>query len=1273
MNATYITMVTILSVLCGAGQEAPVDQRAQVVVIWRSDPVGPDEVVLLAGGGWGEGTTVEIARLDDRTGKPAPPTRRQVRPIQVRPRALKFVVPGDLTPGLFCCRITSQGQTSRPVVLNAPTPWWIQGDAGKEASPGGWVRVFGRCLCVGEQATVRLHGPGGERTLTPSRQDLWSVEARVPPRVPVGTYTVAVHNGRGGPAGWCQAGRMRVAVHRPVWKDTRFDVTAFGARANDGVDDTAAFQQALAAAEKNGGGTVVVPRGRFQMNDSLHVPRFVLLKGQGSALSQVFWRDRDEPFEALLYATNSFGIEDLTILSANHRYGILADSGDRPGAGHVTLRRLVMRLNRLLQTGGDESVRRFRQRGWEHAIAVGGDNVQVTDCEVFSSLSPFGFVDVRDSVIRNNRFTECGPSYVLSGSRIIFEDNRIDGETGARGGAMGGRECVYFARNRLGPFAIHDAEAFTTDGGGSAYKGKIAGTQGTTVTLAGDVRWNRWGHIKHLALFIITGTGAGQARRIVSHRGRQAHIDRPWDIVPDETSVAHITFYCMRYLLVDNEFHDAAIGIQSYTSATDWVMAGNRTIRAGGLHNLARADVPSWYVQYLGNEIVVGSGYRGPRNRRPPSDSHLQVQSAGPLARATVFRRNVLHNNARIHVMHDAQDVVIDHNTVRHADQGVCVGSRAKGVAVWRNRFDKVDEPLVGAIDKAFAHPAERALAWLGGADVHLPTDKPAVRQAWQRAVKKLEALAAKDPGGADMNDAVRRCVAEWLVAVARVVPTGHSAEALRRLCGVRWGAWWPNRQLREMLASGSGGKVKTYFRTEVAPWSVPMTVTFRFPELAACRIKSPVRLRATPGKGASTNLALVLKPGVWSTFSVPVQWTGQGQGWRLSGTDRLTIGDIWSGPIGHWAICGPFPNANKNVLDDAVHGPERSLLRLDLGATFNTLGGKQGWKPVQATEIDLVKHFGKPQSAVAYAVAALRAKRPTPVWLDLQGPGHGTLAVYLNGKPLRMSHKYGHQASRTLETGINVLFIKVVNREKRWTLRARGGPVRWAEPGDVEIVPTKDLFKLKELRPPAGAPIREGTDLPLGDGLDWRLAFHDEFDRVRIGTDWRSISHEWRLKDGAVDGAKGIFWYLILDRPVRAPVRMEFDLRFDADTPPYRTLAVCLTPRQRVAGRRLWHDVAGSGYMLCLGWHNRRSNQVWREAEEVLVRRGGPLTEPGKWHHVVAQFAPPQARLVLDGKVALEYKDKQWLKGLDTLSLFAGWGPMQIDNVRVYAVGSAR
>jgi polygalacturonase len=60
---------------------------------------------------------------------------------------------------------------------------------------------------------------------------------------------------------WDQVPTILAQIKPPTFPDKNFDVTAFGAKGDGKTDDSAAFTKAIAAANKAGGGHVVVPAG----------------------------------------------------------------------------------------------------------------------------------------------------------------------------------------------------------------------------------------------------------------------------------------------------------------------------------------------------------------------------------------------------------------------------------------------------------------------------------------------------------------------------------------------------------------------------------------------------------------------------------------------------------------------------------------------------------------------------------------------------------------------------------------------------------------------------------------------------------------------------------------------------------------------------------------------------------------------------------------------------------------------------------------------------
>jgi hypothetical protein len=123
------------------------------VIFWASDPVAPGETVLVTGSNLGDLRTLEVMRLpDDVAMQPVEAKMKWgdavIAPVsQPADASLKFKLPESLARGVFAYRITTSSGTASGLV-NAPIVHWLQGDLGPEASPGGWVRLFGRNLSV---------------------------------------------------------------------------------------------------------------------------------------------------------------------------------------------------------------------------------------------------------------------------------------------------------------------------------------------------------------------------------------------------------------------------------------------------------------------------------------------------------------------------------------------------------------------------------------------------------------------------------------------------------------------------------------------------------------------------------------------------------------------------------------------------------------------------------------------------------------------------------------------------------------------------------------------------------------------------------------------------------------------------------------------------------------------------------------------------------------------------------------------------------------------
>jgi hypothetical protein len=1061
--------------------------RVSPSIFWVSDPVQPGEVVMVEGANWGNSPNIELSWLqDDKPGQPpigesAIQKTVVLTPLQVTSSSLKFLVPADWKLGVYSFQVSANDLKSTSILVNAPVPWWQQGDWGKEASPGGWLRVFGRCLSIDGKATLALQHSGQTIIFTPTQQDQWSLNVSLPENMVAGEYITWVHNGCGGPAAWKQVGMVKIKSHPPLWKSDIFDISKYGAVANDEFEDGPAVQAALDAAGKNGGGIVLIPRGRFQINTTLVIPRFVLLRGEGKDLSQIYWRDRITPLETLIRGTNSFSIEDLSILAVNHLAAITTDPSNVPEAGNVFLRRLYIYLNRFENADFKMVPNRLTERHLEGAdqnlgaVIIGGENVQVTDCEIYSSHSPFRF-NANYGLYSNNRCFQGDASNFISGTNVIFENNVVQGSHMGRGGGCYVRLNLYYAHNRIGNMAFHDAELFVTDAPAQIIVNFVS-ISGVKIVLDRQVDWREltgqtWtgNPTREVAFFITLGTGSGQYRLVKKFNQQEAELNQPWDVLPDSSSTIVLAPFYRNNMLIGNEFHDGAI-VNSGCMGIDWIFAGNKITRGGGLRNMGYLKLPSWYHQYFDNEILVGSGTRGPHGDVPPLDSHLSTIGEG--SRGTVFRRNVLDNNARIETEMNmwgyldrgtVRDVIIDHNIICDADVGINLTGPNNGILLWGNRFERVKEPLTGLNDGVFMHPAERLLNLLS-ADGLVP-EKLISTTTWQVATKHLKSLLTQDPVSIEVLNEVRTCQTDLAKAIADELHEGQTLALLQALTGLSI-TETSSAELQSILSEGKGGTANTNFTVSLPDWSIPITISLSLPSLPGWKTINPSSIKIKPGASVTTSIKLTVPSGVWGKPTIPLACKVEGAGWKLSGSGKVQLSSINSTDlVKQWMVVGPFSSKQPGELGDTLYPPLRLL---DITAEYPCAEGNVRWKPLSGTGgIDFMQLYGSRDSGIAFAVTVLHVTRPTAVAITTNGSYSVT---YLNneiiGGPFRW---FGNRkVSVTLPEGDNVLLCGVAQTNywyqgKLWHLsvQVETGPA--CQPGDIQVLPVEKFSEVRAL-----------------------------------------------------------------------------------------------------------------------------------------------------------------------------------------------------------------
>jgi hypothetical protein len=561
-------------------------------------------------------------------------------------------VPASWSNGVYALRLKNGSATDSIRLINTPDPWFVQGDIGDAATPGGSFTVAGTALertgaLAPQAALVAKTGgtliaklPLVERVTTSTG---YALRFTVPSSVAEGEYQLWLHNGRGGKAGWV---RFSTFIEAPldtvfvkkakVWPATVFNITSYS-----GTDDDK-FAAAIAAASANGGGKITVPAGTYTLTKQLVLPPYTVLAGAGRDASLIKWGSgMTKPLlvgketSPSPYKRGTFAIEDLTLQAA-------ADFRNR-----VVERTYTQELG-WIKRAAIKAPQFVSEALWDNApTAIYMEETQNTVLDNLV-IDAHNCVLGRQSVsylrLQNSSLTWFGRYLGVSARshNLVMANNTLLQRAGTGDPTGLNLTAFYGDPDFFGPFSrdfllarntstreatsipIKSSQGYTSDGSNGIYVGKIAAVSGTTLTLAGKtaspmrsvglpVIYSWGGAIAQ----IVEGRGAGQWRYIASATQGvgSVTIDRAWDIQPDASSTLTIVGLQGRQLMVDNDF-GAEPQFDDFYMTLDSIRAGNKfgttgshsamTAWAGNVYT-PTATFAAWHYQMLDNRTVRGT------------------------------------------------------------------------------------------------------------------------------------------------------------------------------------------------------------------------------------------------------------------------------------------------------------------------------------------------------------------------------------------------------------------------------------------------------------------------------------------------------------------------------------------------------------------------------------------------------------------------------------------------------------------------------------------
>ena len=520
-------------------------------------------------------------------------------------------LPENLTYSMYMIWAMNEHGTSYPILINKTEKWWL----GEESAlPSQTVSVYGTNLTKkntqsGEDdaSYIYLESSDGEQSgwANVTKMNPNKVEFTVPD-FPEGSYNVWIHNGNGGAYGFGLAGTFRISEPAllPAVVIPPINVKEFGAAGDGETDDTDAILSAFKAAQAMD--SIYFPEGEYIFNGTAVLKNNTKIYGDGtdktfiytdSAVNMVF-NARDK--EHISISDMTFDCEKMDVGNSRLQ-GVLAFSGSK----YINVNNVDIfgrRNDRAIGSGTNDFMT--------------GDFLRFKDCTFQTS----GFACVLTmSSFKNCDFIGRGRNdqtiHSWSSSKFVIESctyrdfnpDITDGNEDSHmrfyveNNAWGVGQNQYIADNQLYGVGSHASNWEQNAGEIILFEsawGKKLGyptevtetsfTPTTTIFVSDRASWFlQWTS----EIYITSGTGAGQRRHIRSGadhvndgKPRPIIVDRPWDVMPDETSFMVLTLgarYCaVRDNYVQGESNyatqdTASCGVSLFDTTHDMVIANN--------------------------------------------------------------------------------------------------------------------------------------------------------------------------------------------------------------------------------------------------------------------------------------------------------------------------------------------------------------------------------------------------------------------------------------------------------------------------------------------------------------------------------------------------------------------------------------------------------------------------------------------------------------------------------------------------------------------------
>ena len=438
-----------------------------------------------------------------------------------------------------------------------------------------------------------------------------------------------------------------------------FNCTTTGMGCAIPINATLAVRGAIAAAGAAGGGTVLFGIGRWYVSGALLLPDNVLLKGAGMDLTMISFAEDDQTSAPAAYFapaqhTNTssvrYGVQDLAIDIRSFYKNVFEIGVDTDG---VRVERVRIRANAFhcQDTIGHSESRGVAWTWIDHVntnalFTIRGRNFVIHECDlwatwqVVSTPGPsyneeaggriyHGWNVARSGVITRNKMMHGGACHWFDSAReILWESNECQGNNViAMGNTIatysgGYQQHIYLGSSSDSGIYGNDRETMTYDNAGNTYFGRVRNVSADglkySVVGAPQTRFNR-ANIVGGVMVVITGTGAGQYRRITStFSDNQFTIDTPLAVPVATDGAIEVMPLRGRNIFYNQHYEDVG-PFQFYGTGIDNIVYGLTMARGGGIAAWGQwrshFGNPNLRNQFLGCTVL--EGLRGEHQETP--------------------------------------------------------------------------------------------------------------------------------------------------------------------------------------------------------------------------------------------------------------------------------------------------------------------------------------------------------------------------------------------------------------------------------------------------------------------------------------------------------------------------------------------------------------------------------------------------------------------------------------------------------------------------------